>query len=159
MDSSVRVSHLDREVILMLLKARGWVQKDYKTPVLMNILAKVLKNRHAIHDELKMLSNSQLAGLCREFSLSVRGQKYRPRMMKAISSYFFEEYPDAPLTNLQRILVSTGWRPKPVQWRLLGGGKPKKKVGSTTKAQDRETKAQESRDGNYYFFFVKLALT
>ena len=103
-DSSVRVSHLDREVILMLLKARGWVQKDYKTPVLMNILAKVLKNRHAIHDELKMLSNYQLAELCREFSLPVKGQKYRPRMIKALSIHFFEDYPDAPLTNLQRVL-------------------------------------------------------
>ena len=107
MDSSVRVSHLDREVIIMLLKGikgGGWVRDDYKTPVLMKTLAKELKNRHAIHDKLKILSNCQLAEICRQFSLPVLGQKYRPRMMRAISIHFFEEYPEAPLTNLQRIL-------------------------------------------------------
>ena len=112
-----------------------------------------------------MLSNWQLAKLCRQFSLCVRGQKYRPRMMKAVSSYFLEEYLDAPLTNLQRILeednaddqfgqgqhVSTGWRSKPIQWRLLGGGKPRKNIGPTTKAQ-------ESWDGNYYLFIFIVKL-
>ena len=161
-DSSVRVSHLDRDEIIMLLKhiKFGVVRENYKTSILKKTLAKELKNRHAIYEKLKMLSNWQLAKLCRQFSLCVRGQKYRPRMMKAVSSYFFEEYPDAPLTNLKRILeednaddhfgrgqhvssVSSGWRPKPIQWRLLGGGKPRKNIGQTTKAQ-------ESCDGNYY---------
>ena len=32
--------------------------------------------------------------------------------------------------------VSTGWRPKPIQWKLLGGGNTRKKTGPTTKAQE-----------------------
>ena len=42
---------------------------------------------------------------------------------------------------------STGFRPKPITWRLLGGagGKPTKKIGLAP------TKAQDSQKGNYIF--------
>ena len=105
-DSSVRVSHLNREVVVRLLKEiKGLVREDYSEAVLKKTLAKELKDRHAIHDKLKMLSYSQLAQLCGQFSLhGIQKQRYKPRMMKAISKYCFEQYPDAPLTNLQRFL-------------------------------------------------------
>ena len=46
--------------------------------------------------------------------------------------------------------VHTGWKPKPNQWRLLGGGKPKKKVGP---------KAQESQNGKFFFnIMTKIAV-
>ena len=32
--------------------------------------------------------------------------------------------------------VSAGWKPKPIQWKLLGGGNTRKKTGPTTKAQE-----------------------
>ena len=105
-DSSVRVSHLNREEIVTLLKGiKGLVREDYTETVLRKTLAKELKDRHAIHDQLKMLLPYQLAQLCGQFSLyGVQKQRYRPRMMKAIANHCFKEYPDAPLANLQRIL-------------------------------------------------------
>ena len=39
--------------------------------------------------------------------------------------------------------VSTGWKPKPIQWMLLGGA-----GGGTRKKTKPKTKAQESQDGN-----------
>ena len=53
--------------------------------------------------------------------------------------------------------VSTGWMPKPIQWKLLGGA-----GGNTMKKVGPKTKAEEPRDGNYFFgtfllwIFVKL---
>ena len=38
--------------------------------------------------------------------------------------------------------VSTGWKPKPIGWKLLGG------AGGNTKKTKPKTKAQESHDGN-----------
>ena len=50
------------------------------------------------------------------------------------------------VSSVQYSSVSTGWYPKPMQcWRLLGGGKEKKKIGPTTKAH-------ESGNGNYLIF-------
>ena len=92
----------------MLLKnIKGLVREDYSDSVLKKSLAKELKNRHAIHDRLKILSPHQLAQVCGQLSLhGVQKQRYRPRMMKAISNYCFRKYPDAPLTNLQKIMES-----------------------------------------------------
>ena len=40
------------------------------------------------------------------------------------------------VSSFQRSSVSTGWKPKPmIQWKLLGGGKPRKKT-EPTKAQE-----------------------
>ena len=42
--------------------------------------------------------------------------------------------------------VGTGWKPKPIQWKLLGGAGGKKKMPSTK---------GQNRDGNYEFGFSK----
>ena len=54
-----------------------------------------------------------------------------------------------PVSSFQYSSVSTAWKSKPMQWKLLGGagGKERKKMGPTTKARD-------SRNG--IFFFVKF---
>ena len=50
-------------------------------------------------------------------------------------------------SSLQHSSVSTGWRPKPIQWRLLGGaGGPRKKF-------EPKAKAQKSANGNFFFNF------
>ena len=43
--------------------------------------------------------------------------------------------------------VSTGWKPKPIMWKLLGGA-----GGNKRKNTKPKTKAEESQDGNYYYF-------
>ena len=45
------------------------------------------------------------------------------------------------VSSFQCSSVSTGWKPKSFQWRLLGGGNARKKLGP-------KTKAGESREGN-----------
>ena len=52
-------------------------------------------------------------------------------------------------SSFLRSSVSTGFRPKPIQWRLLGGagGKPRRKM--------EPAKAQVSGNGKYYLYFTK----
>ena len=69
---------------------------------LMKSLAKKLKDRHPIHKKLKTFSNPVLNKLLVNLSLPV--PKHRARKMKAISNHFFRKYPDAPLTNLKRVM-------------------------------------------------------
>ena len=100
-DISVRVSHLvDRNEILTALGPMANTTHDTKK--LKVTLAKQLKDRHPIHKKLKTLSNSLLNKLLANLTLPV--PSHRPRKMKAISDYFFREYPDAPLTNLNKIM-------------------------------------------------------
>ena len=103
MDSSVQVSHLDRnEIIQALTELKGLVRADYSEEVLRKSLAFELKKRHPIHDKLKSLSCGQLFNLASGLSLDVIRRK--DRMIRPISNYFFENFPEAPLNNLKRIL-------------------------------------------------------
>ena len=102
MDLSIKVSHLDRKEIMEALMAEGVLaNEDYKTEVLMKTLAKNLKNRHPIHKKVETFTNAELRKLCISLSLP---SKAKDRMRKAIAGYFFREYPDAPLSNLNRVL-------------------------------------------------------
>ena len=100
MDRSVKVSHMDRNEIMDALGVLA--NEEYKTDVLMKTLAKNLKNHHPIHKKLRALSDPQLMELC--VSLFAKKIKGRDRKLKSISVHFFQEFPDAPLTNLQRIM-------------------------------------------------------
>ena len=100
-DISVRVSHLvDRNEIMTALGPMANTIHDTKK--LKVTLAKRLKDDHPIHKKLKSLSNSLLNKLLANLTLPV--PSHRPRKMKAISDYFFREYPDAPLTNLNKVM-------------------------------------------------------
>ena len=65
-------------------------------------LAKKLKEKHPIHNKLESFTNAKLNEILVNLSLPV--PSHRPRKMKAISDYFFREYPDAPMTNLIRVM-------------------------------------------------------
>ena len=73
-----------------------------ETERLRKYLAKILKERHPIHKKLRNFSDKQLMKLC----VTLFGKKIngRDRKLKAISDHFFQEFPDAPLTNLQMIM-------------------------------------------------------
>ena len=73
------------------------------TQKLQKSLAKELKKNHPIHKKIKALNKQELKQLYVNLSLPKR-IKFIPRKMKAISDYFFREYPDAPLTNLERVM-------------------------------------------------------
>ena len=98
-DHSVRVSHLDRTEIMDGLGA--WVNESYTTEKLAATLAIQFKKNHPIHKRLKNFTNDKLNGICANLSLPIPRHRYRK--MKAISDYFFREYPDAPLTNLNKV--------------------------------------------------------
>ena len=101
MDYSIRVSpHLDRDEIMEKLGFKA--NENYRTGQLKGCLAKHLKDRHPIHKKLRSFSDKQLMELC--VSLLAKKIKGRDRKLKAISNYFFKEFPDAPLTNLERIM-------------------------------------------------------
>ena len=103
MDISVRVSNLNRNKIIERLESLPvLVNSRYDVEKLRVTLAKNLKKRHPIHKKLKTLTNSELFEISQSLSLVV--VRRRDRMLSAISSHFFNEFPDAPLTNLVRIL-------------------------------------------------------
>ena len=66
-------------------------------------LAKELKKKHPLHTKVKMLSNSQLFELCSSLNLKVI-RREKGKMSKLIVDYFFTKFPDAPLTNLNRVM-------------------------------------------------------
>ena len=77
--------------------------EGYETERLRKTLAQRLKYQHPIHEKIKALNKQEFNQLY--FNLSLPKQiKHIPRKMKAIAEYFFREYPDAPLTNLERVL-------------------------------------------------------
>ena len=100
MDYSVRVSHLDRNQIKSALGSMVNVGQNMEK--LRKTLAKQRKDQHPIHKMVNSFTNSELNGMLGNLCLPI--PKHRPRKMKAISDYFFREYPDAPLTNLKRVL-------------------------------------------------------
>ena len=99
LDYSVRVSHLNRSEIMEEL---GLANQGVNTEKHRKTLAKRLKDKHPIHQKVKKFSNHELNSLLSNLSLPI--PSHRPRKMKAILDYFFREFPDAPLTNLIRIL-------------------------------------------------------
>lgn len=99
-DCSVRVTHLDRNEIITRLGLL--VDEGQGTERLGKSLAKQLKQKHPIHNMVVSLTNAELNQICANLSLPI--PKHRERKMKAISNHFFREYPDAPLTNLEKIM-------------------------------------------------------
>ena len=73
------------------------------TEKLRKSLAKKYKDNHHIHKKLGTFTNAELNEMCANLSLTVPNREDQ-RKMKAISNYFFREYPDAPLRNLERIM-------------------------------------------------------
>ena len=104
MDYSVRVSNLDKnEIKKALLKCIGLFQ-DQNKERLRKSLAKNLKKKHPIHAKVEMMTSDELFQLCSGLSLHVI-RRESGKMQKLIVDHFFEEYPDAPLTNLERIMA------------------------------------------------------
>ena len=100
-DYSVQVSNLSRSEIIDGLGAMvDGRQGDNK---LRNSLAKKYKMKHPIHQKLETLAKTELYHLCINLSIDVKG-KDQKRKKKAISDYFFREYPDAPMTNLIKVM-------------------------------------------------------
>ena len=100
-DYSVRVSHLNRK---QLMKKLGpLAPQNYDDKRLSTALAKVLKTDHPIHRKIQTFSKEQLHQICVILSLPTWNRD-KGRRQKSVSTYFFREYPDAPLTNLNRIL-------------------------------------------------------
>ena len=100
MDKSVRVSHLGRDEIILALGPM--TDQVRETERLRKILAKNLKESHHIHKKLRTFSDKELMKMC--VSLLAKKIKGRDRKLKVISDYFFQEFPDAPLRNLERIV-------------------------------------------------------
>ena len=99
-DYSVRVDNLGRNEIMFEL---GIAREAYKTEVLQRTLAKRRKKDHPIHRRLQMLSNLQLFDLRRNV-IPTKFKKDRKRILTVMANYFFENFMEAPLTNLNRIL-------------------------------------------------------
>ena len=78
------------------------VNENRNTEPLRRSLAIERKKKHPIHQKVKNLNNAELNKLLANLSLPI--PRARPRKLKAISDHFFREYPDAPLTNLERIM-------------------------------------------------------
>ena len=102
-DYSVQVSHLDRNDIVEKLKNFGLANVTFNREALRRSLAKKLKKDHPIHIRLEMLSNMELFDL-RHNLIQTTFKKDRKRVLSVIANYFFKTFPEAPLSNLDRIL-------------------------------------------------------
>ena len=100
-DYSVQVSHLNRNEIVKKLGSLAPV--GHNTEALRISLAKKYKDDHPIHRRLKMLSNQRLFDLRRNM-IQTSFKKDVKRVLKVMANHFFETFPDAPLTSLDRIL-------------------------------------------------------
>ena len=63
-----------------------------------------LTKNHPIHDALGSLSAKDVRRLRLNLHLDAVKGGYVERNKKVLARYFFEKFPDAPLTNLNRIL-------------------------------------------------------
>ena len=99
-DYSVRVDNLGRDEIMFEL---GNAREEYNTKVLQKTLAKKRKKDHPIHKRLQMLSNQELFDLRRNL-IQTAFKKDRKRVLTVMANHFFETFPEAPLTNMDRIM-------------------------------------------------------
>ena len=106
MDYSVMVSDLKREEIMRGLGLLG--DESQGTEKLGKSLAKNRKKNHPIHRRLQLLSNAQLFALRRNL-IPTPFKKDRKRILTVMANYFFEKFPETPLTNLTRILEEDEW--------------------------------------------------
>ena len=100
-DYSVQVSHLDREEIMMKLGTSA--REAYTTEVMRKSLTFHLKKKHPLHKRVKQLKSAQLFELCHGLSIRVP-RREKAKMEKLVKDHFFSNFPDAPLTNLNRIM-------------------------------------------------------
>ena len=100
-DYSVRVSDLNRDEIMMKLGAKA--REGYETEKMRKSLAFNLKKKHPLCYKVKMLSNSQLFRLCSSLSLNIT-RREKDKMAKLVVDHFFGKFPEAPLTNLKRVM-------------------------------------------------------
>ena len=108
MDYSVCVSDMNRkEIFHRLVKEKGLV-REQSTEQMRKSLAKELKKKHPIHDKVKMLSSTQLFELCTSLNLKVY-RREKGKMSKLIVDHFFNQYPDAPLTDLERVMIEDAY--------------------------------------------------
>ena len=91
---------MDRDEIMMALGPM--TNQVRETERLRKKLAKQLQQSHPIHKKLGRLTDRELMKL--SVSLFAKKINGRDRKLKAISDHFFQEFPDAPLRNLQRIM-------------------------------------------------------
>ena len=101
-DYSVRVDNLDGNEIHSRLLETGILPPSQNKERLRKLLAKTLKKNHPIHIMVKTFSNDELNDL--SVSLSLPYEKSKDRKKKRILDHFFQQYPDAPLTNLKKVL-------------------------------------------------------
>ena len=102
-DYSVRVDSLDKTEIREALAECVGLFQDQSLQRLRNSLAKHWKKKHPIHTKVKRMSTDELFQVCSNLSLGVR-RRERGKMSKLIVDYFFTQFAEAPLTNLQRVL-------------------------------------------------------
>ena len=101
MDYSVTFSELEGGEITRGLELA--YDESRSTERIGKSLAKNKKKYHPIHRMLHMLSNLQLFHLRRNL-VQTPFKKDRKRILTVMANYFFEQFPAAPLTNLNRIL-------------------------------------------------------
>ena len=92
---------MDRDEIMAKLGSTS--NEAYLTEVLRKSLAFHLKKKHPLHNRVKLLTNAQLFELCHGLSIKVP-RRENAKMVKLVVDYFFSNFPDAPLTNLKKIL-------------------------------------------------------
>ena len=85
------------------MTALGLADQKQGDEKLRKALAKKWKAKHPIHKKVKTFTSAQLNKMLSNLSLTIKNREDK-RKMKAISDYFFSEYADAPLTNLERIM-------------------------------------------------------
>ena len=96
------------QIIDALVPYIGLVGNRKQTKDLAKNLYYHLTNKHPIHDKLESLSSKDLKWLRRKLHLvMVKGGEIK-RYKKPIACYFFEKFPEAPLTNLQRVMEEAG---------------------------------------------------
>ena len=97
------MSHLDRNGIVTKLSSIGLANISFNKEALRRSLAKKLKKDHPIHRRLESLSNQELFDLRRNL-IQTAFKKDRKRVLTVMANHFFETFPEAPLTNMERIL-------------------------------------------------------
>ena len=104
LDYSIQVSNLNRtEIIEALREEKGLFKEGVSEARLRNSLAVLRKKNHPLHDKVKLLSNDQLFQLCHSLSLDVP-RREKAKMARLVVNHFFSNYPESPLTNLNRVM-------------------------------------------------------
>merc|ERR1712045_330921 len=99
-DISLDLKSLEREDIIARLNNASTNQN---TNQLRSQLRTQIMNSHPIHEVLRKLTNEELNNLQRIVFHKDGNRKY-DRMRNALTKYFFQKFPSAPMTSLKHAL-------------------------------------------------------